>query len=187
MARQTFHIEYDVPESAYEAVHELLVKIGKDFLKQATIDIVWAIEKVIFTYMTHTTKHGWNYNYTGKLAKSFHADWDPKRKDTPFGTTIRNIIQSFHPAAGILQTGGIITPKKAKYLTVPLPNKVGITIQEAQMLRKSGRLFLRKGKLYLKLYGQAIPLFVLKPFVKMPKYQYLSKAIRKAGFRYSVS
>jgi len=170
-----------VPEESKLAVKRLFLQVGSDVLRKVTNDFLISLFDVIRGYMTHTTRHGYRYTYTGSLYSSFQES-----KETiinrPKDILVRRVIHSSHPASAILQTGGEIRPKSASRLTVPISQKY-VSLEEAQLLRKTGKLFLRNGKLYYKIGGQAIPLFVLKTVVRMPKYMYLSKAFRKLGFK----
>lgn len=187
MARNYVSVRVTIPEKSKRIVErEIFKKFAIDTLKRATTQILDSLYEVIKTYMTHTTKRGYIYRYTGGLASSFRSKTRPNVIDRPKEIIIRNVISSRHPAAGILQTGGKIRPKNASRLTVPLSDasKFGISLHEAQLLKESGKLFLRNGKLYLKIGGRSIPLFVLKTVVKIPRYRYITKALRKAGFKF---
>lgn len=82
------------------------------------------------------------------------------------------------PYARIHEKGGIIRPKKAKALTVPLPGIRGLAANypNAFIIKsKKGNVLLveKKGKKGLR------PLFVLKQSVKIPKRHWLSQSIRE--------
>jgi phage gpG-like protein len=84
--------------------------------------------------------------------------------------------------ARIHEQGGVVTPKRAKALTVPLPGAMtasGVVRGDARsfsdtfLLKRKGKdpvIMQRKGK-------NVVPLFVLKKRVKIPKRPYLRPAI----------
>jgi phage gpG-like protein len=91
------------------------------------------------------------------------------------------------PYATIHETGGVITPKKGKYLAIPLPaalTKSGSQLRGGAfgardfkdtffMRSKKGNLLImqKKGK------HSAVPLFVLKKSVTIPARRYMSKTV----------
>jgi hypothetical protein len=80
--------------------------------------------------------------------------------------------------ARILEKGGIIRPKKAKALTIPLPGVKGIAANypDAFIIKsKAGNALIveKRGKTGLK------PLFVLKKQVKIPAKHWLSDSIKE--------
>lgn len=90
--------------------------------------------------------------------------------------------------ASILERGGIIKPKRAKYLTVPFPGVKGVArnYPDSFVIKsKSGGLLIvqRDGK------GRLKPLFALKKEVKIPAFEWLSGSVedRRAELAKAVS
>ena len=87
------------------------------------------------------------------------------------------------PYANILETGGVIRPKRAKWLTIPLRGaltKAGATKNPSA--RDFPNTFIKKSKsgnliIFQKAKGGIIPLFVLKKSVTIPEKAYLSKTL----------
>jgi phage gpG-like protein len=104
---------------------------------------------------------------TGELARSWRFDV----KDN-LGMPIAEVATS-SKYARIHEFGGTITPKKAKWLTIPLTGNqtgAGVTKQSARAAIAAGGFFKRDkddGKLYLR-NGQGVPLFVLVKSVTIP-------------------
>jgi phage gpG-like protein len=92
------------------------------------------------------------------------------------------------PYAAIHEKGGTIRPKRAKYLTVPLPaamTKSGVVRKRAREYRDT---FVRKTAsrsliLYQKKGNKALPLFALKKSVKIPARKYMSKTLKSRKSR----
>ena len=80
--------------------------------------------------------------------------------------------------ARILEKGGTITPKKAKWLTIPLPGVKGraSNYPDSFVIKsKSGNLLIvqKKGK------SGIVPLFVLKKKVKIPDFRWLTGSLEE--------
>jgi len=81
--------------------------------------------------------------------------------------------------ANILETGGIIRPRRAKYLTIPLSNaltKAGAT--KYPSARDYPNTFVRNGVIYQKVgKRKVVPIFVLRKEVRIPAKRYLSRTV----------
>lgn len=87
--------------------------------------------------------------------------------------------------AGILETGGTITAKNAKYLTIPLPSALTPTGQLKKKAREWDNTFVKKSKAgNLILYqhngkGKVTPLFILKKSVRIKPRRYMEKTMKE--------
>ncbi len=176
MLHVKLHIEkvtdFNFSNRLYRYTSVVLHKITRLFFRE--------LQNVISTYMTHTKKHGWNYNYTGNLARSFKLQ-NRKFIKTSEGLLGRATITSNHPGSRILETGGTVFPKTKKKLAVPLSSAsaFGFSWETQMNLLSSNDLFRIGNILYVKIAGAKIPLFVLKPFVRIPAYKYITKTLRR--------
>ena len=87
------------------------------------------------------------------------------------------------PYGRIIERGGIIKPKRRKWITIPLPAAQTSQRVAQHGARKFANTFFAKSKagnllLFQNRGGQAIPLFVLKKSVRIPKRPYLLPAAR---------
>lgn len=119
---------------------------------------------------------------TGHLAQSIGAKVERDSNQDLMGTIGSGYgAMERMPYAEIHETGGVITPKRAKYLTIPLqaaltsagaPKKAGARDWKDTFVGRSraGNLiiFQKRGK------GSLIPLYVLKKRVTIPARRYMS-------------
>lgn len=118
---------------------------------------------------------------TGKLSSRARAIAGGTR-DRNFRLTVG---APYVPYALIHDTGGVITPKKSQYLTIPVPGspadvyprKSARSFQDTFVSNKKSKktrlIFQRKG-------NQIIPLFFLKKLVKVPPREWISKAMEES-------
>jgi len=82
--------------------------------------------------------------------------------------------------ANIHETGGTITPKNVRWLTIPL----AAAKTPSGVLRKTARqwdnTFFAKNILFQKRGKKAVPLFALKKSVKIPARRYMSRSLAQA-------
>ena len=116
---------------------------------------------------------------TGHLAQGLN--WVSVRRE---GSNFVMELESKAPYAAIQEHGGVIKPKKAKYLTVPLP----AALTPAGVLRKEAREYpnafiqrSRRGNLIIfdQRGNKIVPLFVLKKEVKIPPSHWFSDAVNR--------
>lgn len=87
--------------------------------------------------------------------------------------------------ASILEIGGTITAKNAKYLTIPLPSALTPTGQLKKKAREWDNTFVKRSKAgNLIIYqhngkGKITPLFVLKKSVKINARRYMEKTMKQ--------
>ena len=135
----------------------------KNFIHNLAKLVRNSIRQTITTYLRFSKKHGWDYPYTGRLAKSFTLG-----KIEISDTKLISHVYSDAPQARILELGGTITPKHSQYLKVPVKHsRLPFT------LPKEVELQLKAGMLY---YGSR-PAFVLARKVKIPAYSYIKRAL----------
>lgn len=80
--------------------------------------------------------------------------------------------------ANIHETGGTITPKRTKFLAIPLAAaRTRGGDQRAISPKDFENTFIRNGVIYQKQGKKIIPLFVLKKSVRIPARKYLSKTL----------
>jgi len=130
---------------------------------------------VIVSEMKHTTRHGWNYNYTKSLATSFSmtdVEKSVKKTEDGFDIHVKQSVVSNHPAAAILEFGGTIR-SKGRRLRVPAKGTPW------PINRQVETDFTRGIIQYRKIGGLTIPAYVLKHVVHIPAYAYISKAIAR--------
>lgn len=78
--------------------------------------------------------------------------------------------------ADILEKGGVIKPKRAKFLTIPIGENKTKTEKIAYKARDFENTFIRKGIIFQNLgKGKIRPLFLLKSSVTIPDFMYLSQ------------
>ena len=136
---------------------------SEQFIKNLAVLVRNSIRQTITEYLRFSRKHGWDYPYTGSLAKSFALG-----KTEISDTKLISHVYSDAPQARILELGGTITPKHSQYLKVPVKHsRLPFT------LPKEAELQLRAGILY---YGGR-PAFVLARQVKIPAYSYIKRAL----------
>jgi phage gpG-like protein len=85
------------------------------------------------------------------------------------------------PYAAIQHTGGVIKPRRAKYLAIPLNS-----IAKAKSPRDFKKTFIRKGIIYLEGdNGVVTPMYVLKKSVTIPArpYMFLTEEDKKIVYR----
>ncbi|HDD70626.1 MAG TPA: hypothetical protein ENF94_00535 [Candidatus Woesearchaeota archaeon] len=134
--------------------------------KLAEAHLYW-IRKTIKSYLRFTRRHGWKYRYTGNLAKSFQK----AILDQPNTSHIRALIYSDAPQSRILEFGGTITPRRGRFLKVPVKGTpLPFQLPKNAQLTLAGRV----------LWFGKQPVFTLKPSVRIPAYFYLARAIRSA-------
>jgi len=90
--------------------------------------------------------------------------------------------------ANILESGGIIKPKKGKYLTIPLPEaltKAGVPKRPSARAWDNTFIYKSKGNNLIiaqrKKGGGVLPLYILKKRVKVPAKRYMSKTVQAYG------
>jgi hypothetical protein len=110
------------------------------------------------------------------------------------GTKLTNIqgrLGSALPYAKIHETGGTITAKKSKYLTIPLPAALGPNgVPKKKSAKDWDSTFVAKSKkgnliIFHKEGGRTVPLYVLKTSVKIPARLGLRETL-EAGMGYFV-
>jgi len=108
---------------------------------------------------------------SGELEKSFSLSV----MKTQGGVTAR--LQSDAPHARIHETGGVIRPRRRKFLTIPLTSRA----RRTPAIRFPG-LFKVRGKKLLAIRSgrKLLPQFVLKSSVRIRPKRYLTKAIKRA-------
>jgi len=165
-----YQIKLEIPTELRYIDSQIAKDIIRQDLRRASNILHKAIIDRIKTDLRNTTKHGYNYFYTGKLARSF------KKRVYVTQKRMYAKISSSADYAAIHEAGGTIRPKSKKFLTVPLPT--GIPLNNYPSPRLNPRLFYRAGNVLFLRQGN-IPLYVLKTQVRMPARKYASTAIRK--------
>ena len=147
------------------------LELGKEkfmsLMDAVSLKLLHSIKDTVKTYLRFTERHGWNYRYTGSLARSFRRKWLLLSTEK-----IAVSIFSNAPQARILEVGGTITARR-RALTVPLkgtPYPFNL-INTDRLVRRGNLLFLGK-----------VPIFVLKKSVHIPAYFYLARAIIRAKY-----
>ncbi len=168
----THNIPPDFPRDDLitQRIDHLLTILEHEFYK--------ALRATISRRMKYTQRHGWLYTYTGQLANSFRT------KNRTIDLKLfrgRLEIVSDHPAARILQIGGVIRPKHSRFLAVPLSSasQYGFSLEVQKQLIKSGRLVRIGNTLCVNIAGIKLPIAVLKASVRMPAYMYLSRTLTR--------
>lgn len=123
---------------------------------------------------------------TGRLANSigFQVNNHLGNWQTEIGSGVRTGNRVSY--ANILETGGIIKPKKSRYLAIPLtaaltksgaPKKSSPMQWASTFVKRShaGNLIIFQSQSG----GRIVPLYVLKKSVRIPKKEYLSETVRK--------
>lgn len=176
-----FVVKYDINLPKIEALPKKIERYAV-LVRDIYLDtILSSIKDTIKEYLQFTVSHGYKYNYTNSLVKSFNITHKYNFKHSNTFHAI-GIISSTHPAAKILETGGVIRPRSKKFLTIPLSSasQYGFSIEDQRRLLSSGNLFRIGNKLYVNIAGAKIPLFILKSSVRIPPYHYITRAIRRA-------
>jgi len=106
---------------------------------------------------------------TGTLARGIKGFSEIKNK-TKVSAGLKVDLRRV-PYARIHELGGIIKPKKSKYLTIPFPGVKG-------KVRQYKNTFVAKGVIFQKLGKKLKALFVLKKQVTIPARPYLEPALR---------
>ena len=112
----------------------------------------------------------WGKRRTFELERSF-----VKGRTVVMVNSARTTVYSRNPYAAIHETGGIVKPRRKKYLKVPIypvAQKFGWKLLDNPALL--GDSFIKKGKIFVKYQDKVLPLFVLKSSVKIPARHYLS-------------
>lgn len=128
---------------------------------------------------------------TGHLAQSIESNisYDGDDLMAEIGSGVANKFRM--PYANIHEDGGVITPKKAKYLTIPL--EAALTragVPKKASARDWANTFIRKSKggnliiFQAAKSGKIIPLYVLKRSVSIPGRQYLSRTVLQMRERF---
>jgi len=121
---------------------------------------------------------------TGHLAKSIQSKIILSEKNgisAVIGSGVRTNKRL--PYANIHETGGVITPKNVRFLTIPLKENLtpaGTARFTARELFEDypSDVFIRKGIIFLKKGKDKIsPMFVLKKSSRIPQRRYLSKTV----------
>ncbi len=113
------------------------------------------------------------HNRTGSLRQSLKSRVsDPTSVHARVTMSLR-VFSAGVPYARIQEFGGTITPKRAKWLTIPLDANMtttGVTKLSARRAISKGGFFStsKKGNLLIR-DSEGVPLFVLKKKVKIPK------------------
>ena len=82
--------------------------------------------------------------------------------------------------ADILETGGIIEAKRARFLTIPIGENKTKTEKIAYRARDFENTFIRKGIIFQNLgKGNIRPLFLLKSAVTIPDFKYVSETAKQ--------
>ncbi len=120
---------------------------------------------------------------TGHFAKSIQSKISINNKNISavIGSGVRTGERA--PQSNIHETGGVITPKNVRFLTIPLKENLtpaGVIRFTARELFEDnpGQVFIKKGIIFLKKdKGGIMPMFVLKRNAKIPERKYLSKTV----------
>lgn len=121
---------------------------------------------------------------SGSLAKSWQVG-EAELTVRERGAAVEGTLGSSHPASRIQQTGGDVTPKRARYLAVPLaPAKTAAGVSRFPSPRDVPGLFFvqsRAGnKLLARARGKGIePWYVLLKRTRIPPSEYLTNALDK--------
>jgi hypothetical protein len=155
-------------------MHVQLFKLGNalahpessETFRKAAKDIGTTGRKIVQDEINSTFK-----DRTGRLRKS----WRKMTRSPKKGTILRVWIFSYSPYAAIQSTGGIITPKSGKYLTVPV---------HAMAKRRSARSFTNtfvRGRMIYQRNSStsATPLYALTTQVRLPGTKYMERAGKK--------
>ncbi len=113
------------------------------------------------------------HNRTGALRRSIGSRVSQPTSVHARVTMALRVFSAGVPYARIQEFGGVITPKRAKYLTIPLDanmTQAGVTKLSARQAINKGGFFAtsKKGNLLIR-DSEGVPLFVLKKKVKIPK------------------
>jgi len=122
---------------------------------------------------------------TGHLAKSIQNKVivQDKNISAVIGSGVRTGKRL--PYANIHETGGAITPKNVRFLTIPLKENLtpaGTARFTARELFEDypGDVFIGKGVIFLKKRGNKVsPMFALKKSVRIPQRRYLSRTVEQ--------
>lgn len=121
---------------------------------------------------------------TGQLGQSIQIDRSGlghrTRPQVRIGPSLRAV-----PYARIHELGGVITPKRARYLAVPIGTEAHKLSRGLRSLRQRKDLTLIRGKggklLLMRKVGRRLePAFVLKASVLMPPRPYVRPSLRRA-------
>ena len=113
---------------------------------------------------------------TGHLRQSIGSKVEFSKKEIKgiIGSGVRTGNRVVY--ADILEKGGVIKPKKAKFLTIPIGENKTKTEKIAYRARDFENTFIRKGIIFQNLgKGKIRPLFLLKSSVTIPDFMYLSQ------------
>ena len=99
------------------------------------------------------------------------------------GTSFMGRVGSSLEYSAIHETGGTITAKRAKYLTIPLQSAMTPAGVVRKPARKWADTFVRKISnnlfIFSKESGRPVPIFLLKKSVKIPKRPYIAPALEE--------
>ena len=113
---------------------------------------------------------------TGHLRQSIGSKVEFSKKEIKgiIGSGVRTGNRVVY--ADILEKGGVIKPKKAKFLTIPIGENKTKTEKIAYRARDFENTFIRKGIIFQNLgKGKIRPFFLLKSSVTIPDFMYLSQ------------
>lgn len=79
--------------------------------------------------------------------------------------------------ANILETGGVIRPKNARYLTIPLRAAMTGSGVVRRRARDWPNTFIENGIIYQRRGENAVPLFVLRRSVRIPPFRYMARTV----------
>lgn len=197
-----FTIEFEFQGKRYndasEGLRAFATQLGKDW--DGSARVLSEELKLFLTEVTQAlaTRHGGAWpggtssqtlsKRSGALVNSLLSG--VKVEGTTFAS-LAGSISSDVPYAGIQETGGVIKPKTAKYLAIPLPaalNNAGIPLRDGP--RSWPNTFVARSKagnllIFQKLGTSIIPLYVLKDQVTIPPRLGLGKTLA-AGLPYFV-
>lgn len=120
---------------------------------------------------------------TGRLSGSIQSQVFRTQKNEVIGLVGSGVRTGARVKyATILETGGIIRPKRAKWLTIPLPRALTLAGATKQpRARDFANTFFAKVRnnlfIFQKVGKNIFPLFVLKKQVKIPEFAYMRKTL----------
>ncbi len=113
---------------------------------------------------------------TGRLRQSIGSkvEWNKNEVKGTIGSGVRTGNRVVY--ADILEKGGVIKPKRAKFLTIPIGENKTKTEKIAYRARDFENTFIRKGIIFQNLgKGNIRPLFLLKSAVTIPDFEYMGQ------------
>ena len=139
----------------------------------ASLLIMEAELKKTAARLNKTSSAGYINRKTGELAQSI-----TRSGITTNGREMSGRVGTNRAYARLQEEGGVVTPKSAKALTIPIP---GRNFGSASMLRSQGNTFVRNDIVFLRQGPEeAIPVFTLRRSVNIPASRWLSKGLANA-------